>query len=104
MKHFAWIVGLYLLADLVTPGLPSRFSIESDTSVKVARAQRLPRAHMPAPADVTPAASLDSRPVVLRPSPVVSSHPGPAKDGPVAWWPPPLRGATEVVDADPSHA
>jgi len=38
MKHAGWIVGLYLLADLVTPGLPGSFPFEAETSIEVARA------------------------------------------------------------------
>ena len=103
MKHAAWIVGLYLLADLVTPGLPGAFSFEAETSIEVARAQRSPRAHLPVPADVTPAASLDSRDIRQSEGPVFSALMPAARRG-VVTWPPPLRAATEPADVEASEA
>jgi len=103
MKHATWIVGLYLLADLVTPGLPGAFCFEAETSIEVARAQRSPRAHLPVPADVTPAASLDSRDTARSEGPVFLARTPSAHRGMVT-WPPPLRGATEPADVDPSGA
>jgi hypothetical protein len=103
MKHAVWIVGLYLLADLVTAGLPGAFSFEAETLIEVARAQRSTRAHLHVPADVTPAASLDAR-NVRRCEGLVFSARMPSGPRGVVTWPPPLRAATEPTDVEASEA
>src|SRR5438552_19151152 len=74
MKRMVWIVGLYLLVDFVTPSLPGAFAFEPSSSTEFARAQRSPRAHLPALADVTPAASFPPRDAVRSEEPVFSAR------------------------------
>lgn len=103
MKSRAVVVGLYLLLDLVTPGLPGAFAFEPQESIEVARAQRAARAHLPSPADINPPAVLPSFERVSLDVPRVVA-PMAAVRFVVALWSPPPRSAVEPVTADPAAA
>jgi hypothetical protein len=101
MKWLVSIVGLYLLLDLVTPGLPGAFAFEPQQSVEIARAQRAPRAHLPSAADVTPPAVLPSIASARLDAPFLVIRPMLARPLLVTWSPPP-RMAAEPAEVDPA--
>ena len=103
MKRVVWIVGLYLLLDLVSAGLPGAFAFDPDQSTEVARCERSPRAHPPVPTDITPAVPLRSLDLVPNDALLLAVRACPAPSVP-AWAAPPPRMAADPAEVDSSAA
>jgi hypothetical protein len=103
MKRIVWIVGIYLLADFATPGMPGAFVFELKEPVGVAGHYRLlPTPRVPS-VPVRPAALAFGGDAIHSDVPAVAM-PAALVRRLMNTSPPPLRTAAEPSETDPSPA